>query len=948
MTASTRARSTLIVDRDDDIRRLEHALHAARDGHGGMLLVRGVLGIGKSALLQATGQLGGEQGMTVLRAQATELERSLPFGIALQLLERYLNGLDPADRDAVMSGAARPAAILFDKMPAAASPNGELPLLHGLYWLLANVSDRVPLVVLIDDAHWADRSSLAWLEYLAPRLDEHRVVVVVAFRPNEPDAEGDHLDRLVALETTELVRPQLLTEAGGVRVVRDVFPSSDEAFCLACVETAGGWPLMLREILAGVAEHELEPTADSAGLVRGLEPRSIRHATQQRLARLGDEATALARALAVLGRDAQMRHAAELAGLSPSRASAVADTLAAAYVLDAEELAFSHAVVGPIVYDDVPAHARAEMHQRSAELLAHDGAPADRVAAHLLRATPDGAAWAVEALRNAGRRAARDGDPAVAAQLLRRALDEPPAPWLRADVTAELAHAQAAAGDVEAASTFDAAMDLAGDPVSRAVLANEYARFLGATGRPKDAGAVLDGAVDGLGPDEDDLRAELQATWVSISRTDTDMRREAAARIASVLGTSAGPPSLAQRKVLAHVAREKVFAGEPRDDAVRLARLAYAEGQLLADETSDGVTWVAALSALGWADHLDEFDQGFQEGLADARRRGSVMAFATCSHALMFSHYYTGRIADTIADAEQALPAEQHGWREYSPAARSQLAWALLERGDLAAAEQAIAPLLADESWRSFPGWGMVIDARGRIALARHHAESALADFLTAGELMDLAQLPNPAILPWASNAAIAAARLGDLDQARALVDRELAAATAFGAPRVTGITLRAAGVIESGDRSIDLLRESVAVLEESPATLERIRSLTDLGGALRRAGHPRDARDPLRQALHEAHMTGAVALEQRAREEIIVAGGRPRTPAMTGAQALTPSERRVAQMAATGLTNRQIAEDLFVTVKAVQWHLHNAYRKLDVHSRHQLIAALEETPREP
>src|SRR4051794_30586184 len=151
MTAPTRAPSTLIVDRDDDIRRLDGALQAARDGDGRLLLVGGVMGVGKTVLMHVIAQLARDRGMTVLRAQATELERSLPFGIALQLFERQLRDLEPDARADVLGGAAGPAAVLFDELPAVATSSGELPLLHGLYWLLANLSERGPLVVLIDD-----------------------------------------------------------------------------------------------------------------------------------------------------------------------------------------------------------------------------------------------------------------------------------------------------------------------------------------------------------------------------------------------------------------------------------------------------------------------------------------------------------------------------------------------------------------------------------------------------------------------------------------------------------------------------------------------------------------------------------------------------------------------------------------------------------------------------
>jgi hypothetical protein len=161
---------------------------------------------------------------------------------------------------------------------------------------------------------------------------------------------------------------------------------------------------------------------------------------------------------------------------------------------------------------------------------------------------------------------------------------------------------------------------------------------------------------------------------------------------------------------------------------------------------------------------------------------------------------------------------------------------------------------------------------------------------------------------------------MGNHGEARRLADDELRLARAFGAPRSLGIALRAAGLVEGGDTGLELLRESVAVLDRSPAALERARALVDLGKALWRANRRMEARPPLRRGLEMAQRFGALPLERRAHEELLVAGARPRRRQFSGVDALTPSERRVAEMAAQGLSNREIAQALFVTVKAVQF----------------------------
>jgi DNA-binding CsgD family transcriptional regulator len=159
--------------------------------------------------------------------------------------------------------------------------------------------------------------------------------------------------------------------------------------------------------------------------------------------------------------------------------------------------------------------------------------------------------------------------------------------------------------------------------------------------------------------------------------------------------------------------------------------------------------------------------------------------------------------------------------------------------------------------------------------------------------------------------------------------------------PRELGMALRAAGLVEGGARGIELLAEAVDALAGSPAALEHARALTDLGAALRRAGHRSDAREPLRRGLERAQRCNATALVERAHSELLATGARPRRVAVSGPDALTASERRVAGMAAEGLTNRAIAQALFVTEKTIEWHLSQAYRKLDITSRSELLRAL-------
>jgi DNA-binding CsgD family transcriptional regulator len=228
------------------------------------------------------------------------------------------------------------------------------------------------------------------------------------------------------------------------------------------------------------------------------------------------------------------------------------------------------------------------------------------------------------------------------------------------------------------------------------------------------------------------------------------------------------------------------------------------------------------------------------------------------------------------------------------------------------------------------------------VRLAQHRPEEALADALATGRLVEetFAQTHARGFLDWRGIAALAAHATGDHARARAMCDAEVDLARASGRRREIGAILRVAAAIADGESRIPLLQEAVATLQQSESVLELLRAQVDLGGALRRAGRRQEARGPLEQALDVASRRGARALAGRASEELLATGARPRRTALRGVESLTPSELRVARLAAEGLRNREIAEALFVTVKTVDYHLRHVYQKLGG-SREQLAAIL-------
>ena len=293
-----------------------------------------------------------------------------------------------------------------------------------------------------------------------------------------------------------------------------------------------------------------------------------------------------------------------------------------------------------------------------------------------------------------------------------------------------------------------------------------------------------------------------------------------------------------------------------------------------------------------------------------------------------------------MADARASVEGAERGWGAGLPSGLSVLVEALLERGEVEEAARHCGLPGGDDGWERGIGFIWLLDSRARVALERGDAGTALATFLRCGELADEARITNPSVLAWRSGAAQAAARAGEADRARELAETELRLALDFGTPRAIGIAERTLALVADDDPG-ERLRHALGVLESSPARLEHARTLVELGAALRRGGHRREAREPLKEGMDLAHRCGAAAIAERARDELAAAGAKPRRIELTGVDSLTPSERRIAAMASEGLSNPQIAQALFLTRRTVEMHLTNAYRKLDISSREHLPAAL-------
>jgi len=308
----------------------------------------------------------------------------------------------------------------------------------------------------------------------------------------------------------------------------------------------------------------------------------------------------------------------------------------------------------------------------------------------------------------------------------------------------------------------------------------------------------------------------------------------------------------------------------------------------------------------------------------------------------------SGSLPDAIADAQAAVDAgTAFGASLVAPTVYCVLAMSLIDAGDLAGAQRAVAGIEAGEQ---IPAevFLPLLASRGRLRLAQGNLPAGVEDLLAAQAVLAHTRIDNPASMHFRSTAALALARLGRDEEARALAAEELAAARSFGAAGTVGTSLRAVGTLERSSSAIEVLREAVAVLEASPARLQHARTLTDLGAALRRDGKRREAQNVLREALDLADRCGATPVAKQARNELLIVGARPRRARLSGVEALTASERRIAELAADGLSNREIAQALFVSQPTVTTHLTHCYRKLGISSRRDLAGALGSDTRGP
>jgi DNA-binding CsgD family transcriptional regulator/tetratricopeptide (TPR) repeat protein len=928
-----------LIEREAELSALDQALAGAIAGRGSVVAIEGPPGIGKSSLVGSCLELARAREMYTISVRATELERSYPYGIVRQTADTVTLGKSDEERAALFTGAAKLALPILDPASAEELDNPELMYqrLHGLYWLIANLSRQQPLLISIDDAQWADEASMAAERFLSLRIADLPMVLLLAVRTAEVGQLPVPLAEILADPASVSIRPgPLSTEGAGARV-QALLGSSDPAFAAACHHATGGNPFLLEQLVSEIRAEGIEPTAASADRVASLGPDTVRASVLLRLERLPSAGGPVARALAILGEhDVALRDVATLAEVpEDAAAEALAELERSGLVTGAPHLRFTHPILRAAIEDDMPAVDRSRAHEQAAHMLAEREADPVTVAAHLLVCDPGQGAWARAVLRKAARRAEALGDPSAAVKYLERAVLERPEDDELGEILFELGLAAAHAGHPDAADHLERAAAAGGPTRLRALHWTGVLHLM--AGRASKAADVLESALADV-HEEDEAAKPLLETLIAAGLDSATVRRRLGDLFDYVEAPRGAPQTDFERFAL--ITHSFVSVVE-RADAARANELihraiaveehGYYESVMRASVGRPMTAFVLTL--------LERFDESrdILDGLVRAARDyGDRSAAGVFLAERAWTRYRAGNAEGAEADASEALRIARDATRArgHAPIAASVALLAGMERErpfeELDAIVAALPPVGDPDT--------VVQDdlalARAWLTLSQGDARAA-ADAALALDRADSWGCNSPTLLPWRSVASVALGQLGEEERALELAREELRFAQELGTPRAVGIAQRAVALAGPADERQAGLEAAVATLENGAAKLELARVTCELGAELRRRGE--------RGAATLAAECGATRLSSRARDELSRSGARLIREPASGVEALTPSEVRVAELAAEGLTNREVAQSLFVSEKTVETHLGRVYRKLDIKSRHALPGALAE-----
>jgi DNA-binding CsgD family transcriptional regulator len=925
-----------LIEREAELDALEDAVSGLAEGTGRVVVLDGAAGLGKTALLEQAAAIAAQSGCRVRRVAPGPHERAFPFGVVRTLLEAPLLDASASERTKLLDGAAATAgAMLLD----GTLPPGEdaTPIAHSVFWLCSRLAQRRPLVLLVDDAQWSDRPSLEVISYLARRIDDLPMVVVVAARTGDPRAATDLLSVLGGVRSASVLRPQPLSPRGAARLIRRAAPDASMAVCLECHRSVAGNPWLLSELGRQVAAHGPAAVGDRGPGGPPVSADTL-DTVRRLLAELPERDRAAAAALAVIGDDASAHAVAAIAGLALAELAVARESLAAAGIFGAEGEHFAHPLIAAAIRESIASTERERLHRESARILASLGAPAGVVAGHVLHCRPRRDREVSALLQRAAAQAARRGAPETAATYLERALSERAPADDRGRILAQLATVGFHAGLPDSRRRLRDALAEAGDLASRVDVLTRLAALGVARGDDPGISDLLERLALETEPE---LRLAIDAATLDALMTIPARHAERARLAMSIEPTDTTDPLL-RRTVLAHRAWLAAELGAPgADTAAALALEAMADGLLLG-EAWQGTAYHLCVLVLVITGRVAEARKAIDDLREEASVRGSRRLRATAAWYASELALRTGQVAEAERHAAEALKLGDDEIRSCIVGAAGVLVSALTERAAFQEAREVLHAHALDGHLGASPAEIGVLHARARLCLAQGDFERAYAEASEAGARSAQLGRPNPAWGGWRSTAALALAHLGRRPEAGVLAMAELELAQEFGAPVPIARALHARAVSEPDDSArLGLCERALELLDGEDAVLESVRLRLEHGSTLARMGRRVEGRDALRPALADADAAGASLLAKRARRELVATGMRPRRAAFEGAASLTPRQRQICELAAAGKGNKAISRELFLSIKTVETHLAAAYRKLGVSTRSGLLPAL-------
>ncbi|MFT3872970.1 MAG: AAA family ATPase [Nocardioides sp.] len=942
---------TGLIEREAEAATLSARLTDAVAGRGAIVSILGEAGLGKTALAGGLAKEAERSGVRVLWASAGELERRTPFGVVRRLFDRALMDLSESTRTGVTAGPAQVASRHV--LEVAEDPVDQAAMFASLYWLLDGLAALGPVLVVLDDAPWADEDSLLFLRSIADRITDLPVLVVLTARDTQPSGRSPGLAALLADRQATVLRLRPLSPPA-VATLLMVEPVPAEAvfaeLATTAAEITGGVPFLVLALAGLLRETLTEQSGDpirEVDLVRTLVPESVVDSVVARLGALNEDALRVAQAVAVLER-APLRVVADLVGLSPGRTATAVDLLREAGLLgDDKPLRFRHDLLRSAVARAIRP-AETEVLRRSAARLLADGVGEHQAAAQLLEVDGVGDAWAVDLLCRAADSALVSGAPKSAIALLRRAAAEPPTPERRGEVLLTLGLTELRDADPACVDTLTTAHALVADPVARARCALALASAFGYAGFHSRAIEVLERALSEIGEAPTDpasidpeLVGEVEAGLIEASLLVPSAIPSARARLAS-LGPLSGR-TRGERLLLIQQASNASGTNQHADVIRGYARRAIGDWSS-AEQQPESTKWAWARLFLSAAGDYDEVRDLATAAIADSAANGSVLGYVTASFVRGMALWWAGDLVAAEADFQAMLDRAEllGGGILVQTLAFGGLAQTLTEQGRVEEAQAILTRLPAIDLPADAPVNGAVqlLRARSLTRAASGDHEGAIEDAECCARRMQDLDVDSPTWASWRSLAIPPLGALGRGAQAQQLAVEELALCERSGVPRLIGQALRLAAHCGLPGE-LGLLRRAVEVLDGTQARLELARAQVAYGAGLRRAGRRVEARELLLCGRALAAQCSAAPLVALAEVELAAAGGRTRRLEVTGVGALTASERRVCELARDGLRNREIAQQLFVTQKTVEVHLSRSYRKLGIAGREGLAEAL-------